>query len=133
MNMILHHDEGVTSAGQPVRNFLVECVLPLHETDANNAKASLLKLMSLIALARQALGVKHESSDWSADSNPTKWGNAAVLRGTQQWTRFQHIRGLCESNTFLHSSIVHPAHRRRLKRHRLQSSTACSVDFGVDS
>ena len=47
-----------TSAEQPVQNFLVESVLPLHHDDAISAKASLLRLISLIALAGQHGGQK---------------------------------------------------------------------------
>ena len=69
---IIDPDNGITSAEQPVRNFLVESVLPLHEQDAKVAKASMLKLISLIALAGQTAAVKRESADWSADANPAK-------------------------------------------------------------
>ena len=50
----------------------MESVLPLHEQDAKVAKASMLKLISLIALARQTAAVKRESFDWSADAKPAK-------------------------------------------------------------
>ena len=76
---ILDHDESIASAERPARNFLVESVLPLHESDAQTAKASLLKLMSLIALARQASGSKRENSDWSAEANPAKMPKCRIL------------------------------------------------------
>ena len=61
-----------TSAEQPVHNFLVESILPLHDDDAKVAKASLLKLISLIALAGQDGGEKRENSGWSEDASPAK-------------------------------------------------------------
>ena len=76
---ILDDDESIASAERPARNFLVESVLPLHETDAQTAKASLLKLMSLIALAKQASGLKRENSDWSAEANPAKIAKCRIL------------------------------------------------------
>ena len=68
------HDEcnSGTSAEQPVHNFLVESILPLHDDDAQVAKASLLKLISLIALARQRGGEKRENSGWSEEASPAK-------------------------------------------------------------
>ena len=76
---ILDHDESIATAERHARNFLVESVLPLHESDAQTAKASLLKLMSLIALARQASGLKRENSDWSAEANPAKMPKCRLL------------------------------------------------------
>ena len=61
-----------SSAEQPVHNFLVESILLLHDDDAQTAKASLLKLISLIALARQRGGEKRENSGWSEDASPAK-------------------------------------------------------------
>ena len=61
-----------TSAEQPAHNFLVESILPLHDDDAQVAKASLLKFISLIALAGQHGGEKRENSGWSEDASPTK-------------------------------------------------------------
>jgi hypothetical protein len=46
--------------------------MPVHGDDAEAVKASLLKLISLIALAGHSAVVKRERSDWSADSNPAK-------------------------------------------------------------
>ena len=67
------YQAGVDSnAGQPARNFLVESVTLLHDDDARAAKTSLLKLMSLIALAGHSAVVKRERFDWSADANPAK-------------------------------------------------------------
>ena len=60
------------SAEQPLQNFLVESILPLRDDDAKSAKASLLKLISWIALAGQHGGVKRENSGWSEDSSPCK-------------------------------------------------------------
>ena len=60
------------SAEQPVHNFLVESILPLHDEDAKVAKASLLKLISLIALAGQDGGEKRENSGLSEDASPAK-------------------------------------------------------------
>ena len=76
---ILDHDESIASAERPARNFLVESVLPLHESDAQTAKVSLLKLMSLIALARQTSGSKRENADWSAEVNPAKMPKCRTL------------------------------------------------------
>jgi hypothetical protein len=67
------------SAEQPVRNFLVESVLPLHDDDANLAKESLLKLISLIALAGQSSAAKRESSDGSAFASPAKIAKCRAL------------------------------------------------------
>ena len=61
-----------SSAEQPVHNFLVESILLLHDDDAQTAKASLLKLISLIALARQRGGEKRENSGWSELESPCK-------------------------------------------------------------
>ena len=61
-----------SSSEQPVHNFLVESILLLHDDDAQTAKASLLKLISLIALARQRGGEKRENSGWSEDASPAK-------------------------------------------------------------
>lgn len=63
-----HVDSG--SAEQPVRNFLVESVLPLHADDAKLAKTSLLKLISLVAFAGQTAGLKRDSSDLSSCASP---------------------------------------------------------------
>ena len=60
------------SAEQPVYNFLVESILPLHDDDAKVAKASLLKLISLIALAGQQGGEKRENPGWSVNASPAK-------------------------------------------------------------
>jgi len=65
-----HVDSG--SAEQPVRNFLVESVLPLHADDAKLAKTSLLKLISLVAFAGQTAGLKRDSSDLSSYASPAK-------------------------------------------------------------
>ena len=59
-----------SSAVQPVRNFLVESILPLHDDDAKVAKESLLKLISLIALEGQRGGEKRDNSGWSEDASP---------------------------------------------------------------
>ena len=61
-----------SNAAQLARNFLVESVMPVHGDDAEAVKASLLKLISLIALAGHSAVVKRLRSDWSADSNPAK-------------------------------------------------------------
>ena len=61
-----------SSAGQPARNFLVESVTLLHDDDARAAKTSLLKLISLIALAGHSAVVKRGRSGWSVDANPAK-------------------------------------------------------------
>ena len=60
------------SAEQPVHNFLVEPILPLHDDDAQVAKASLLKLISLIAFAGQRGAEKRENSGWSELASPAK-------------------------------------------------------------
>ena len=57
---IIEDDKSITGAEQPGRNFPVESVLPLREQDAKTATASLLKLISLIALARQTASSKRE-------------------------------------------------------------------------
>ena len=62
--------KGSTSAEQPVRNFLVESVLQLHDDDAKVAEQSLLKLISLIAFAGQSTAMKRENSDGSANNSP---------------------------------------------------------------
>ena len=67
---MLDNDKDANSAEQPARNFLVESVQPLHDDDAKVAKALLLKLISLIALAGQSAAMKRERSDWSPTSNP---------------------------------------------------------------
>ena len=69
---IMDQNNADSSAAQPACNFLVESVLPLHDADADAAKASLLKLISLIALSGHAAVVKRERQDWSAASNPAK-------------------------------------------------------------
>ena len=69
---ILDQGNEENSAVQPARNFLVESVMHLHDDDAKAAKTSLLKLVSLIALAGHSAVVKRERSDWSADANPAK-------------------------------------------------------------
>ena len=56
---VIDPDSSINSAEHPVRNFLVESVLPLHMEDAKIAKASLLKLISLIAFSRQTAALKH--------------------------------------------------------------------------
>ena len=61
-----------SSAEQPVQNFLVESVLPLRDDDATIAKASLLRLISLIARAGQHGGEKRENSGWSELASPCK-------------------------------------------------------------
>ena len=65
-------DEGNSgsSAEQPVHNFLVESILPLHDDDASVAKESLFKLTSLLALAGQSRGEKRGDSGWSDESSP---------------------------------------------------------------
>ncbi len=60
------------SAEHHVHNFLVESILPLHDDDANVAKASMLKLISLMALAGQRRGEKRENSGWSQHASPAK-------------------------------------------------------------
>ena len=70
---------GGTSAEQPVHNFLVESILPLHDDDAKVAKASLLKLISLIALAGQRGGERRENSGWSELANPAKIAKCRFL------------------------------------------------------
>jgi hypothetical protein len=67
------------SAEQPVHNFLVESLLPLHDDDANVAKASLLKLISLMALAGQRRGEKRENSGWSQHASPAKIAKCRTL------------------------------------------------------
>ena len=69
---LIDESNSSTSAEQPVHNFLVESILPLHDDDAKVAKASLLKLISLIALAGQRGGEKRENSGWSEDASPAK-------------------------------------------------------------
>ena len=69
---ILDQGNEENSAVQPARNFLVESVMHLHDDDAEAAKTSLLKLVSLIALAGHSAVVKRERSDWTADANPAK-------------------------------------------------------------
>ena len=61
-----------TSAEQPAQNFLVESILPLHDDDAKIARVSLLRLISLIALAGQLRGEKRENSGWSELASPCK-------------------------------------------------------------
>ena len=61
-----------TSVEQPVHNFLVESILPLHDDDAQVAKSSLLKFISLIALAGQRKGEERENSGWPEDVSPAK-------------------------------------------------------------
>ena len=68
----LDKSDSGTSAAQPVLYFLVESILPLHVDDAKVAKASLLKLISLIALAGQRGGEKRENSGWSEDTSPAQ-------------------------------------------------------------
>ena len=68
----LDHNNSGTSAEQPARNFLVESILPLHDRDVQGAKASLLKLISLIAFAGQSGAMKRENSGWSANESPAK-------------------------------------------------------------
>ena len=69
---ILDQSRSGTSAEQPVQNFLVESILPLSDEDAASAKASLLRLLSLIALAGQHRGEKGEKSGWSELESPCK-------------------------------------------------------------
>ena len=69
---ILEDDKSIISAEQPVRNFLVESVLPLHEHDAKVAKESLLKVISFIELAKQSAAVKRVTSRCEAESSPAK-------------------------------------------------------------
>ena len=69
---IIEQNSQDSSAVQPARNFLVESVILLHNDDARAAKTSLLKLVSLIALAGHSAVVKRDRSDWSADANPAK-------------------------------------------------------------
>ena len=68
----LDESKSGSSAEQPVENFLVESILPLHEEDAKIAKVSLLSLISLIALAGQLRGEKRENSGWSELASPCK-------------------------------------------------------------
>ena len=56
------------SAEQPVQNFLVQSVLPLKDEDATTAKASMLRLISLIALGQ------HFLADGSAERPATASG-----------------------------------------------------------
>ena len=70
---------GSTSAEQPVRNFLVESVLRLHDDDGWLAKDSLLKLISLIAFAGQSTAVKRENADGAAYSSPAKIAKCTKL------------------------------------------------------
>ena len=68
----LEHSNSATSAEQPVQNFLVEPIQLLHDNDAQVAKASLLKLISLIAFAGQFGAEKRKKSGWSAEESPAK-------------------------------------------------------------
>ena len=67
------------SAEQPVHNFLVESVLPPHDDDAHVARESLLKFISLIALAGQRGGEKREKSGWPEDATPANIANRRSL------------------------------------------------------
>ena len=53
---IIEQNSQDSSVVQPARNFLVESVTLLHNDDARAAKTSLLKLISLIALAGHSAG-----------------------------------------------------------------------------
>ena len=75
----LDHNNNATSAEQPVQKFLVESILPPHDEDAQVAKASLLKLISLIAFAGQRGAEKRENSGWSADESPAKMARCRSL------------------------------------------------------
>ena len=69
---ILEDDKIIISAEQLVRNFLVESVLPLHQHDAKVAKESLLKVISLFAVAKQSAAVNRVTSGCEAESSPAK-------------------------------------------------------------
>ena len=71
-----------TRAAQPVQNFLVESVLHLAEDDTEHAKASMLRLMSLTALAGHYGGVQRENSGWSELESPCK------IRKCRELTRY---------------------------------------------
>ena len=75
----LNESNSGASAEHDVHNFLVESILPLHDDDAKVAKASLLKLNSLIALAAQRGGEKRENSGWSEDTSPAKMAKCRFL------------------------------------------------------
>ena len=88
-----------TSAEQPVHNFLVESILPLHDDDAKVAKASLLKFIPLIALAGQAGGEKRENSGWSEDASPAKIAKCRSMTRYLTGTKSQHIPSLSAIDT----------------------------------
>ena len=94
------------SAEQPVHNFLVESILPLHDDDANVAKASLLKLISLMALAEE-----RSARILVGRSTPAqpKLPNAVPSHVIQRGTKSQHIPILRKSTKLHCSSVVQPA------------------------
>ena len=57
-------------AEQPISNFLVESVLPLHADDARHAKTSMLTLMSFVVAGGGTSGQKREHCDWTPEANP---------------------------------------------------------------
>ena len=83
-----------TSAEEPVHNFLVESILPLHDDVAKVAKTSLLKLISLIALAGQRGGETRENSGWSEDTRPAK---IAKCRSLTRYPTGDEIPSYCKS------------------------------------
>ena len=61
-----------SNAEQPVSNFLVESILPVHEEDAKKVKASMLQFISLIVAGREPAQEKRENCVWTPEQNPLK-------------------------------------------------------------
>ena len=70
-----------SSAAQHASNFLAEAVMPLRDDDAKAAKASLSKLISLIAFARDNAVIKRKYSASAADGSPAKLAKCRAIAG----------------------------------------------------
>ncbi len=57
----------------------MESVLPLHAKDAELAKASMLKLISLIVAGGRTAGQKRERCEWTPEANPAKLAKCRSL------------------------------------------------------